>query len=54
MICVTSVSVSPGSMTLEVGEYGYAIASVSPSNATCKDVIFYPPKLVSIHLIARC
>lgn len=38
MVCVNSVSVSPRTLNLEVGQYGYPSASVSPSNATCKDV----------------
>ena len=42
MICVNSVSVSPKSITLKVGEWFYgARAEVSPSDADCKQVFWH-------------
>jgi len=38
MVCVNSICVSPEILNMEVGQYGYPNVSVSPSNATCKDV----------------
>ena len=38
MVCVNSVSVSPKTLNLEVGQYSYPRASVCPQNAKCKDV----------------
>ena len=41
-ICVNSVSVSPKTLTLKVGNWYYAAsAEVCPTNATCKDITWH-------------
>lgn len=52
MICVNSVSVSPKSITLKVGNWSYAArAEVCPSNADCKEVTWHSntPSVASVN-----